>query len=231
MTPATLSPAAAAAVIAAGGLRLALQPVRPALRTDLVAFEEALARLDGPTGLLAAAAFVPALEAAGGAPLLDRAALVAALEHLEAHQTARVSVNLSAETLGDPTWLARLEAAAPSVVRRLIVELTETRPADPARARAHRARIGAAGAAFALDDFGAGHADADVARALQPDILKLDRALSADRRPHALALARELDAMTVAEGVASAAEALALAAEGVDAVQGLALGVPTLAAA
>ena len=222
--------ALAEAALAAGRLRLALQPVRPAARPDLLAFEEALARVEGPEGPLSAALFVPALEAEGRAPALDRAALSAALALLARRPATRLSVNLSAATLGDAAWFATLEAAPARDARRLIVELTETRPADPALACMARARIAATGAAFALDDYGAGHADAVAARALRPDVLKLDAGLPGSRLPEALALAAELDAMTVAEGVTSPAQAAALARAGVDAVQGRWSGGPALAA-
>ncbi|MGM0585093.1 MAG: EAL domain-containing protein [Pseudomonadota bacterium] len=236
------APELALQALNSGRLRLALQPVRPAGRIGAVAFEEALARVVTPGGeVLEAGAFAPELERRGHAPRLDRAALAAALALLRRDGRARISVNVSGRTLGDRGWMALLEAAAeraPEAPRRLIVELTETARATPEAAQAFRARIGAMGPAFALDDYGAGHADASQARALRPDILKLDAALCEDASPAggarlkaALELAREIETMTVAEGVESAASAARLAAAGVDALQGRWTGPPALAGA
>lgn len=234
----------ALAAVAAGALQLALQPIRPAARPAAIAFHEGLARL--PCGL-SPALFVPALEVRGRIAALDRAALALGLAALAGDPGLRLAVNVSARTLGDPGWHALLAGAAardPDAVRRLIVELTETAAPDPGRALAFRDAVARSGAAFALDDFGAGHACAALARALRPDVLKLDRSLSqglarggaegrraADALAEAMDIAAELEALTVAEGVGSAAEAALLAACGVDCVQGFAFGRPELRAA
>lgn len=227
----------AAAALRAGRLRIALQPVRPAARPDMLCFREALARIETAGGeLLSASCFAETLEKRGLAPALDRAALALGLGLLRRDRGTRISVNVSARTVGDRRWTAQLDAAAeadPDAVRRLVVELTETAPADLGLALAFRDRIAARGAAFALDDYGAGHADAALARALRPDILKLDAALAHDdaRAAEAVRLAAELEALTVAEGVEREADALRLAALGVGALQGRWLGEPLLLAA
>ncbi|MDF2234193.1 EAL domain-containing protein [Albimonas sp. CAU 1670] len=227
----------AAAALGAGRLRLALQPVRPAARPDLLCFREALARVETPDGaLLPASRFAEALERQGLAPALDRAALALALGLLRRDRGARISVNVSALSVGDRRWGLLLDAAAEAdgdAVRRLIVELTETARAVPAAALAFRDRVAARGAAFALDDFGAGHADAEAARALRPDVLKLDAALCAHdaQVAEAVALAAEFDAMTVAEGVERRADARRLRLLGVDALQGRLTGEPVCMAA
>ncbi|MEC9431996.1 MAG: EAL domain-containing protein [Pseudomonadota bacterium] len=237
------APASALAALLGGGLRLALQPVRPLAAPGLVAFHEALARVPGPDGaMISAGRFAGALEARGLAPLLDRAALEGGLALLTQDRAARISVNVSARTVGDLRWMRRLEAAAeadPDAVRRLVVELTETAVAPMPEARRFRDRVGRAGPAFALDDFGSGHADAALASALAPDILKLDAGLCAARAgvagtrrvAEATALAARLDAMTVGEGVETAEDAARLADLGVDAAQGWWFGRPSLAAA
>ncbi len=237
------APTTALAAILTGGLRLALQPVRPARRPDLVSFEEGLARVMGLDGaVIAAGAFAEALERRGLAPALDRAALACALDLLSRDRGARISVNVSARTVGDRRWMAGLEAAAladPDLVRRLIVEMTETARADRAAARIFRDRLAEMGAAFALDDFGSGFADAAQTLALRPDILKLDRSLcrqaetpeGARAVASALALARRIEALTVGEGVETAEMAERLADLGVDALQGHWCGAPALAVA
>lgn len=236
--PADPAPASALAALLGGGLRLALQPVRPLAAPGQVAFHEALARVPGRDGvMISAGRFAGALEARGFAPLLDRAALDGVLALLAQDRAARLSVNVSARTLGDARWMRRLETAAeadPDAARRLVVELTETAVAPTPEARRFRDRVGRAGPAFALDDFGSGHADAALASALAPDILKLDAGLcaaGAGRVAEATALAARLDAMTVGEGVETAADAARLAELGVDAAQGWWFGRPSLAVA
>ena len=229
--------ALAAAALGSGRLRLALQPVRPALRPHLTCFREALARVETPDGaLLSAARFAGTLERQGLAPALDRAALALAMGLLRRDRGARISVNVSATTVEDRRWGLLLDAAAETdrdAARRLIVELTETAKAEPAAALAFRDRIAARGAAFALDDYGSGHADAEAARALRPDILKLDAGLCGDDAAVAAAveLATEFEALTVAEGVERRADARRLAALGIDALQGRLLGEPVCEAA
>lgn len=237
------APAAAIAALLSGRLRLALQPVRPARRPDLVSFEEGLARVEGPDGvLLTAGSFAQTLERRGLAPALDRAALGCALSLLRRDAGLRISVNVSALTVGDRRWMELMEAAAlaePHLLRRLIVEMTETARADRAVALAFRRRLAELGPAFALDDFGTGFADAAQTLALRPDILKLDRSLcqractpdGGRAIASALAVARRVEALTVGEGVETAETAERLADLGVDALQGHWCGFPALSAA
>ncbi|MEM1314914.1 MAG: EAL domain-containing protein [Pseudomonadota bacterium] len=228
----------ALALIRGGALRLAWQPVRAA--SGAAFFEEGLARLALPCGaLLPAGAFVPLLEEAGAAAELDRAALDLTLARLAEARGLRLSVNLSADSLGDGGWHARLLTTArddADAARRLIVEITETAAPDIDRARVARRAIGAQGPAVALDDFGAGHATEAVALALRPDILKLDRRFAADLRDGrpgaperfaaAHALAARLEAPVIAEGAETPLEALRLIALGADGVQGYGVGLP-----
>jgi EAL domain-containing protein (putative c-di-GMP-specific phosphodiesterase class I) len=236
------APDVALAALRAGRLRLALQPVRRALQPDFCVFREALARVEGPDGdILPAGSFAAELERRGHAPALDRAALALALALLRRDDAARISVNVSALTLGDPAWMRLLEQAAarrPDLPRRLIVELTETAVDPFGAACGFRERIRRLGPAFALDDYGAGYADADRAHRLRPDILKLDSSLCADasdagaaRLENALALSAQIEAMTVAEGVTDAGQAARLSRAGVFALQGWWAGAPALAAA
>ncbi|MEO0681934.1 MAG: EAL domain-containing protein [Pseudomonadota bacterium] len=240
----TLAPRDALRAIHAGRLHLAWQPVVRAAAPAVSSFEEGLARLRLPCGaILGAAAFVPGLEAAGAAAVLDLAALDQALRRLGRERSLRVSVNLSATSLGDGPWMRRLARGAAEdadACRRLIVEITETAACAPEAAVAARRVIGAMGPAVALDDFGSGHADAASAEALRPDILKIDASVirglregcdvAQTRMGEALVLAESLEAMTVAEGVAGAGEAAALASLGIDATQGFGLAAPAFAA-
>lgn len=223
-------------------LVLALQPVVNARRPDRVAFHEGLVRMIRRDGsVLAAGGFVPAVEALPVGRELDCAALELALEALEARDDLRLSVNVSALTLGDALWEWTLDAAAerdPTVTERLIVEVTESAAAaDPEQVAAFARRVRRLGVALAVDDFGAGYTALRHLRDIRFDIVKIDGGFSRaiDRDPDNRAvvaaiagLARHFDALVVAEQVETEAEAAALAAQGVDALQGYHFGRPAL---
>jgi len=97
----------------------------------------------------------------------------------------------------------------------------------------------AQGFKVALDDFGIGYSGLVRLAELQPDIVKIDRALiqDCDTTPtkraivrSITALANELGVKTVAEGVETAGEFLALRAAGVRFMQGYALARPAFEA-
>ncbi len=94
------------------------------------------------------------------------------------------------------------------------------------------------GCLVAIDDFGAGHSNFSRLVELQPDIVKLDRALvvragsdgRAQRMLHNLvALLHEAGSLVLAEGVESEAEGVAVLDAGVDLVQGWLFGHPLAA--
>jgi EAL domain-containing protein (putative c-di-GMP-specific phosphodiesterase class I) len=90
----------------------------------------------------------------------------------------------------------------------------------------------------AVDDFGAGYASLARLRALEPDVIKVDRSLlAAETDPEGptpllvgiIDLAHRLGASVVAEGVETEVQLAAALAAGCDAVQGFLWGVPTTA--
>ena len=141
-------------------------------------------------------------------------------------------MNVSAVQLREPDFadsvLGALDAAGlPGTA--LVLELTESsliaRPATDAlqRLRAHGVRI-------AIDDFGTGYSSLSYLMTLPVDVLKLDRAFIAGSsrelpRQYAvtgavLRLAAVLDLTTIAEGVETPAQALALRRLGCPLAQG-----------
>lgn len=85
------------------------------------------------------------------------------------------------------------------------------------------------GCLLAVDDFGAGHSNFDRLWRLEPEIVKLDRAMIAkaahSRRvarmlPKMVSLIHEMGSLVLAEGVETAEEALTVMDAGVDMVQG-----------
>ena len=120
---------------------------------------------------------------------------------------------------------------------RLIVEITEhCVVADYEQLRRSRSELRKHGIRLSIDDAGAGYASFRHIVTLQPDLIKLDRAivtgLDHDQPRRALVklmvgYARECGARTVAEGVETAAELAAVHALGVDQIQGYWTGAPT----
>jgi len=237
-------PARVAAALAAGRVALALQPVVMARDTGRVAFREALVRLLATDGqAIPAGAFIAAVERTEAGRALDRAVLALALEHLAADPGLRLAINLSPLGIDDPGWAACLAGALDrdaTLAERLIVEITEGAVgAAPEALGRFVTRWQATGVAFALDDFGAGATAFRHLRDIRFDIVKIDARFSRDvhRDPDNQALMRAMvglgrhfEALVVAEGVESQAEAGFLAARGLDALQGYHFGAPALAA-
>jgi diguanylate cyclase (GGDEF)-like protein len=150
-----------------------------------------------------------------------------------------LSVNVSARQLADPEFPGQVTAAIFGWGRpadRLWLEITETAVmADPSLSEPGLKGLQALGVGLALDDFGSGYSSlGKLARALPVSILKLDRSFvfaMADRRDHeivaaAAALANALELVSVAEGVESAEQALAVTGVGFRYAQGFYFGTP-----
>lgn len=215
-----------------GVVRVAFQPIVDLVR-GVVAGYEALARFcaapDDPLALLDAA------HALGAGARLEAIVLRTALDARSAlPPNTFLTVNVSPSALDtDPV---RAAFAAAGDLRGVVVEVTEHEPvADELALREALLPLRAAGALIAIDDAGAGFASLQRLVALEPDVVKVDRALVAgvDRDParaaavEALgALAGRLDAWLLAEGVETAGELEALLTLGVPLGQGYFLGRP-----
>jgi EAL domain-containing protein (putative c-di-GMP-specific phosphodiesterase class I) len=220
-------------LIAGHGIAMVVQPIVDR-RTGRVHAYEALARFetrgtDSPLHWFALA------DEFGRRAELELACLDAALKLLdELPAGARLSVNLSGPVLVGAGAQALLAARAD--VSRLIVEVTEEALVQrDASLEAALAPLLARGASFAVDDMGAGYSGLRQITALHPAYLKLDRSLvrGIDSDPDRAALMRALvgygehtGALLVAEGVETAAELEAVAAVGVQLIQGYYFGRP-----
>jgi EAL domain-containing protein (putative c-di-GMP-specific phosphodiesterase class I) len=133
---------------------------------------------------------------------------------------------------------AELAGMIATTPRAIVLEITERADVED-YAHLHRA-IAALGdrVRIAVDDAGAGYAGLQRILELRADLVKLDLALvrGVDSDPARQALvagmahfARRTDALLLAEGVESAAEAEALAALGVELGQGYLFGRPEAA--
>ena len=231
--------AALLADVGAGRIDVAYQPVQLADGT-LRGFE-ALARWSYQDKPVSPATFLPVAEKAGVLARLDETVLRKAVS--EASNWADniyISVNLSSVALGDLSFATRVATIlhdAGVAARRLSVEVLETTAIeadDVALQTIHALR--SLGVRVTVDDFGAGYASLARLRALQPDVIKVDRSLLADENdptePSALLtgiteLAHRLGAWVVAEGIETETQHRAAIAAGCDAMQGYLLGHPT----
>ncbi len=192
---------------------------------------ESLVRWRHPEkGLLSPAVFLPIAERAGIMTALGNWVLEESCRQLSRWQrgfehadTLRVNVNLASSQLA---W----EGLAPFVARnlsewqlnpcQLVLEITENAViAAQSRADACLAELREIGTPVALDDFGTGYSSLSRLRELPVDILKIDRSfvsgLPGDSRMRVLTasivrLSRELQLVTIAEGIETEEERLAV---------------------
>jgi diguanylate cyclase (GGDEF)-like protein len=203
-----------------------------------LAFSEALLRMRRPSSAdVAAADFVALAERLGLIRLIDERALLLVFAALERTPEARLSFNVSGETVGDRAWRTRLAgmlAKRPALASRLTVEITETAVVQNAEeAVRFVAALHDIGCGVAIDDFGAGYSSFKSLRELKVDLLKIDGAyvenLTASKEDQAFVralaeLARTLGIKTVAEKVQDETAAALLAGWGVDYLQGHLIG-------
>jgi EAL domain-containing protein (putative c-di-GMP-specific phosphodiesterase class I) len=221
---------------------LAFQPVVEAGRTDRVGFYEGLIRLIDTTGrIIPARDFIDAVETTETGRKIDCLALEMGLDCLAEEPSLRLSVNMSARSIGYPDWMRTLRAGlerCPGAGERLILEITESSAiVVPDLVRGFMREQQRRGIAFALDDFGAGFTSFRYLRELYFDIIKIDGqfirgiAGSTDNQVLTQALisvARHFDMFTVAESVENQPDAQRLADIGIDCMQGYYFGAPTI---
>jgi EAL domain-containing protein (putative c-di-GMP-specific phosphodiesterase class I) len=185
-----------------------------------------------------------AAETNGHSAIIDRWVMSNTLQWLDTHyerldRTRFACMNLSGASLNDERFvqdafamLARHGRAA----EKLCVEITESVALhDLENTRRFIGKVREAGAKVALDDFGAGYTSFNYLKELPADTLKIDGSfvVGVTRHPANLAiveaiveLARNLGMKTVAEWAEDCATIEALAAVGVDYVQGFGIARP-----
>jgi EAL domain-containing protein (putative c-di-GMP-specific phosphodiesterase class I) len=220
---------------------LAWQPVMMGRDPSRVAFHEGLIRLTDAAGrVIPARDFMAAVETDELGRMIDCTALRIGIETLKREPGLRLSVNMSARSIGYPRWtdiLKRGLAGDPSVAERLILEITESSAMlMPEIVIAFMDGLQRKGISFALDDFGAGYTAFRFFRQFSFDLVKIDgqfiRNIHADPDNQVLTLAlmqiaRQFDMFTVAESVETAQEAAWLQAAGIDGMQGYLFGLPS----
>jgi EAL domain-containing protein (putative c-di-GMP-specific phosphodiesterase class I) len=226
-----------------GELRLHYQPqVSPGERS--LRAVEALVRWEHPDqGLLMPDRFLPLAEQTDVIEKLTTWVLRTALAELPTlaprEQELRVAVNVSARTIGRPSFATEVIAVLNELDlpgRRLTIEVTETAlMADPQRAASVLSRLAEAGVGISLDDFGRGQTSLGYLSALPLDELKIDRGFVTDMLDsptHAaivrsiLELGHNLGLRVVAEGVETEEVLESLTEAGCDVIQGFLLARP-----
>ncbi len=223
------------------GFKLAFQPVVEA-KSGTPVFHEALLRMrDRDGAIIAAGHIIPVAERLGLIRLIDRAVIQLAITALNAHPDARIAINLSGTTTGDPRWNAQLVdllAANHAHMDRLIVEITESVAlGSDDETRRFIGRLHELGCHVAIDDCGVGQASYRRLRGLPVDFLKLDGAICRDLASNpdnqyfvkaTIELARKFGIHTVAEWVETSEDADHLKVWGVDFLQGNLYGAASL---
>ncbi|QBF30416.1 EAL domain-containing protein [Thalassococcus sp. S3] len=228
--------------LTSGDTLLAFQPIMAARPPHGVAFYEGLIRVLDETGrVIPARDFMPAIEDSELGREIDVAALQLGLRTLVKNPTIRLSINMSARSIGYKTWkgtLDRFLRKHPTVGERLVLEITESSAMTvPEIVIDFMNDLQTRGIGFALDDFGSGMTAFRYFKDFYFDAVKIDgqfvRGVHSDPDNQVLtralvAIAQQFDMFTVAESVEQGADAEFLVSIGVDCLQGYLYGAPTV---
>ncbi|WP_299352451.1 EAL domain-containing protein [uncultured Shimia sp.] len=220
---------------------LAFQPIMNASDQTTPAFYEGLIRVLDETGrVIPAKDFMGAVEDTELGRQLDCLALELGLAELSQNPSLRLSINMSARSIGYSRWMRSLQRGLrkrPDAGERLILEISEGSALQvPELVIDFMDKLQGKGIAFALDDFGKGFTSFRYFKDFYFDILKLDGQFS--RNVHRdsenqiiaagiAAIAERFDMYTVATRIEDPKDAHVLADLGFDCLQGFLFGPPT----
>ena len=204
---------------------LAFQPVVLSRDRSRVGFYEGLIRITDETGrVIPARDFVHVIETTELGREIDVLALQMGLRALHDTPHLRLSINMSARSIGFAKWTRTLQhwlKSDPTIAERLILEITEgSAMTVPELVIDFMDRWQVRGICFALDDFGSGQTALRYFKDFFFDILKIDgqfvSGIARDPDNQALvrsmvSIAQHFDMMTVAEFVETKADADVLA--------------------
>jgi diguanylate cyclase (GGDEF)-like protein len=220
--------------IACGEFELHYQPIVDLVRRQCRG-AEALVRWRHPQrGLIAPNQFIPLAEESGLiVPLGEWILRQACADAVKWPSHLTVGVNLSPAQFKHGDLLATLEAALHDTglaPHRLVLEITETVLLENnAKNLALLREIRKLGVAIALDDFGTGYSSMTYVQMFPFDRIKIDQSFTQNMTHHAadaaivvaiVGLGRSLDIPTVAEGVETMDQLIALRAAGCNLAQG-----------
>lgn len=213
---------------------LAYQPIMQARDQSKVAFYEGLIRVLDETGrVIPAGAFMEAIENLELGRKLDTLALDEGLRALHENPELRLSINMSARSIGYEPWNRVLDKWLKQnelIGERLILEITESSAMGvPELVVDFMDRLQLRGICFAMDDFGAGYTALRYFKEFCFDVIKIDgqfiKGIADDPDNQAMtsamiSIAKHFDMLTVAEFVECEADAQKLVSLGVDCLQG-----------
>lgn len=231
-----------AAALKHNEVRMAYQPVVRAQLPHEHAFYEGYVRVLDSTGrVIPAAEFVPRIESHELGREIDCKALELGLRTLIQNPSIRLSINLSARSLGYRRWQDTLDSHLkhnPNLGERLLFEIEErSAMAVPELLIDFIERLQSFGVAFALDEFGSGALSIAKLQEFFFDAVKIDgqfvRGVHADPDKQDIVgaltdLAKRFDMLSIAVSVENKADAEFLIGAGVDCLQGYLFGAPTV---
>lgn len=220
---------------------LAFQPV---LRSDAmgqVGFYEGLIRVLDATGrVIPAGDFMDKIEDSETGREIDVLALRHGLNSLKNNPDLRLSINMSARSIGYRPWmncLNRFLTTSPTLGERLILEISESSAMlVPELVIDFMERLQPRGICFAMDNFGSGQMAIRYFKDFDFDILKIDgqfmRGIAGNPDNQAivralLAISKEFEMLTVAESIETFEDALTAQQIGIDCLQGYYFAAPT----
>jgi len=226
--------------LAAGRAQLAFQPIVLASNVKTVAFFEGLIRvLDDAGRVIPAAHFMPVIEETDLGREIDAKTLELAFLLLRQRPDIRLSINVSARSLGDGKWRSVLERGLierGALGDRLIFEISETSAMILHEVVIRfMAEMQPRGVAFALDGFGAGMTSFKHLKDFFFDLLKIDKSFARGIAENPdnqvlmealITVAHQFEMFAVADGIEDGADAALLQTMGVDCLQGYHFGVP-----
>lgn len=220
---------------------LAYQPVMHGMSTATPAFYEGLIRVLDATGrVIPAGEFMSNIEDTETGRQIDVLALRHGLTTLRKHANVRLSINMSARSIGYRPWmncLNRFLNETPHIGERLILEISEhSTMTVPELVIDFMGRLQTKGICFALDNFGSGNLAIRYFKDFDFDVLKISgqfiRGIAQNPDNQAVvralhAIAQQFEMFTVAESVETAADAALVTQIGIDCLQGYYFAAPT----
>lgn len=221
---------------------LAFQPVVQAASPSRVAYYEGLIRvLDDSGRIIPAKDFISTIEDTELGRIIDCLAVEMGMQALAAEPSLRLSINMSARSIGYQRWTKTLEhglKSDPTVGERLILEICEESAMQmPELVTTFMDTLQASGISFALDDFGAGYTAFRHLKDFLFDIIKIDgqfiRGIAQNPDNQVLtkalaSIAEHFEMFTVASNVERAEDVAYLQSIGIDCLQGNYIGAPTI---
>jgi EAL domain-containing protein (putative c-di-GMP-specific phosphodiesterase class I) len=220
---------------------LAFQPVVLAHDGRTIAFQEGLIRILDATGrIIPAADFIDVIENTDLGRQIDVLSLRKGLKTLYENQALRLSINMSARSIGYRPWMQALNhwiKKDPTIGERLILEMTEQSVMlVPDLVADFMQNLQMKGVCFAMDQFGTGLIGLRYFIELDFDIAKIDgqfiRGIATDPDKRLLTsalmgIAATFEMLTVAEKVENPEDLATLQDMGVDCAQGYYFAAPT----